>query len=209
MGRKYNAMAMKFAAVLACAAIATALPTTLQPSQNSTLLGSCQVGGSDLCSCSQLLAKHIIKSFNDCTQEAAVAACKDGACSNALFTNASWVNCHSIAPSRATDTWCNGNCNHDPPFCPSDLCQCTPGPAPPPPKGTLCFHNDGGNKCYEACSDGTKFVTKGIATPGKCDPKFNVVDSTEATYQCPDGVTNIKYCQTTILEVTVTTKGQA
>merc|ERR1711907_607160 len=44
---------------------------------NTSPNGACQVGGSDLCSCSQLIAKHIIKSFNDCPQEAAVAACKD------------------------------------------------------------------------------------------------------------------------------------
>ena len=48
----------------------------MNSAMNST--GSCEVGGSDLCSCSHLLQKKIIKSFNDCTQEAAAGACKVG-----------------------------------------------------------------------------------------------------------------------------------
>jgi hypothetical protein len=31
--------------------------------------------------------------------------------------------CHAIAPS-VTDDWCNSNCNHKPPNCPSALCRC-------------------------------------------------------------------------------------
>ena len=32
--------------------------------------------------------------------------------------------CHSISP-QATDSWCNENCHHVPPNCPSTLCKCT------------------------------------------------------------------------------------
>jgi len=41
---------------------------------------SCEVSGENLCSCSKLLHKRLITSFDDCTQEAAVAACKAGTC---------------------------------------------------------------------------------------------------------------------------------
>jgi len=41
---------------------------------------ACEVGGDDLCSCSELLHKGLIQSFDDCTQSAAVSACKSGAC---------------------------------------------------------------------------------------------------------------------------------
>lgn len=42
----------------------------------------CSVGGQGLCGCSELIEKHIIKSMNDCTQGAAVAACLSGSCSH-------------------------------------------------------------------------------------------------------------------------------
>mmetsp|Transcript_117861 Transcript_117861/g.184173 ORF Transcript_117861/g.184173 Transcript_117861/m.184173 type:complete len:199 (-) Transcript_117861:1362-1958(-) len=46
------------------------------------------------------------------------------------------VICHSIDP-RASDDWCNKNCNCKPiPNCPASWCKCedgpTPGPTPPP-----------------------------------------------------------------------------
>jgi len=45
--------------------------------------------------------------------------------------------CHSIDP-RASDAWCNQNCNYKPaPNCPASLCVCTgdptPAPTPAPP----------------------------------------------------------------------------
>eukprot|EP01062_Namystynia_karyoxenos_P030869 TRINITY_DN22968_c0_g1_i1.p1 TRINITY_DN22968_c0_g1~~TRINITY_DN22968_c0_g1_i1.p1 ORF type:complete len:417 (+),score=126.91 TRINITY_DN22968_c0_g1_i1:93-1253(+) len=40
------------------------------------------------------------------------------------------LTCHSIA-SGTSDSWCQSNCNHQPPFCPTDLCKCD-GPSPPP-----------------------------------------------------------------------------
>ena len=41
---------------------------------------SCTVGSAALCSCSELISRHLIKEFNDCTQEAAIQACSDGSC---------------------------------------------------------------------------------------------------------------------------------
>lgn len=45
--------------------------------------------------------------------------------------------CHSLSASIA-DSWCNQNCNHEPPNCPASLCDCdapapTPSPSPTPP----------------------------------------------------------------------------
>ena len=42
----------------------------------------CSMGSPSLCSCSELLAKHLIDSFDGCTQEAAMDACKSGACAH-------------------------------------------------------------------------------------------------------------------------------
>ena len=33
--------------------------------------------------------------------------------------------CHAVPGAGATDTWCDENCNHDPPNCPANLCTCT------------------------------------------------------------------------------------
>ena len=40
-------------------------------------------------------------------------------------------NCHAITPA-VSDAWCMSNCNHDPPFCPADMCACSDTPTPPP-----------------------------------------------------------------------------
>ena len=50
------------------------------PVEEVRVPASCAAGSESLCSCSELLAKHLIKSFDDCTQEAAIAACQSGAC---------------------------------------------------------------------------------------------------------------------------------
>jgi len=42
----------------------------------------CSIGGSGLCSCSELIGKHLIDSMDDCTQSAAMDACKTGKCSH-------------------------------------------------------------------------------------------------------------------------------
>lgn len=47
----------------------------------------CTVGGGGLCGCSELIQKHLIKSFDDCTQDAAVAACRSGSCAHDALSN--------------------------------------------------------------------------------------------------------------------------
>jgi hypothetical protein len=77
-----------------------------------------------------------------------------------------------------------------------------------------CLHNEdktpGHIKCYEACSlTGAKFKAKGYNETGSCPIHFNTKDTTSTETQCPDGVTNLKYCASTKLNVTLTTKGEA
>ena len=43
---------------------------------------SCSAGSAALCGCSELLAKGLIASVGDCTQEAAIAACEAGKCAH-------------------------------------------------------------------------------------------------------------------------------
>merc|ERR1711998_316947 len=65
-------------------------------------------------------------------------------------------------------------------------------------------------KCFEACNaDGKQFATKGITAAGTCPTKYNTVDTTKTVLQCPDGVTNVRYCAGTALNVTIATKGEA
>jgi len=42
----------------------------------------CSVGGQSLCSCSELLAKHLLSSMEECTQEAAMRSCRSGLCAH-------------------------------------------------------------------------------------------------------------------------------
>merc|ERR1719408_89258 len=52
---------------------------------NTTTLAQCIAGSPDLCGCSELIKLKVIKSFDDCTQEAAIAYCKKyGACPDML-----------------------------------------------------------------------------------------------------------------------------
>jgi len=73
-----------------------------------------------------------------------------------------------------------------------------------------CIHAEDlvDHKCNEACA-GAKFATKGITSPGSCPDKYNSIDKTVNVRQCPDGVTQLRYCPDTALNVTVTTKGIA
>merc|ERR1711998_277541 len=83
---------------------------------------------------------------------------------------------------------------------------------PEEPATPLCFHAEDteDHKCFEACSaDGTKFATKGITAAGTCPTKYNTVDTTKTVLQCPDGVTNVRYCAGAALNVTIATKGEA
>lgn len=76
-----------------------------------------------------------------------------------------------------------------------------------------CIHQENATaknkKCYEACSSGTKFKDKGFTSVGRCSVHYNTVDSTKTASQCPDGVTNLKYCKGQTVNVTFTTKGEA
>merc|ERR1712166_1732475 len=40
----------------------------------------CSVGSRNLCSCSELMKRHLVKSIDDCTQADAIAACRDARC---------------------------------------------------------------------------------------------------------------------------------
>jgi hypothetical protein len=65
-----------------------------------------------------------------------------------------------------------------------------------------------GKKCYQGCAD-KQFAAKGLDQKGKCGVHYNTVDSTSTQKQCPDGVTNLKYCKGSEVEVTFTSKGKA
>ena len=42
---------------------------------------------------------------------------------------------------------------------------------------------------------------------GFCPDKYSFEEKTSKTQQCPDGVTNTKYCQSTIVDVVLRTLG--
>jgi hypothetical protein len=63
------------------------------------------------------------------------------------------------------------------------------------------------HKCLEACAAQTGFAVKGVSDAGSCPSNYNTVDKTQTVTQCPDGVTNPRYC--TAINVTMTTKGEA
>eukprot|EP00656_Telonema_subtile_P010229 TRINITY_DN148_c0_g1_i2.p1 TRINITY_DN148_c0_g1~~TRINITY_DN148_c0_g1_i2.p1 ORF type:complete len:352 (+),score=113.53 TRINITY_DN148_c0_g1_i2:141-1196(+) len=85
------------------------------------------------------------------------------------------------------------------------LAMVAPAPAPAP----VCLHQEDteDHKCFEACAAST-FAMKGISGTGVCPSTYNTVDKTQVVLQCPDGVTSTRYCPTTALNVTVSTKGQ-
>merc|ERR1712159_930481 len=79
------------------------------------------------------------------------------------------------------------------------------------PAAPFCLHQEDtvDHKCFEACNaEGKTFKSKGITAAGTCPSKYSTVDSSVTQEQCPDGVTNLRYCAATKLNVTVTTKGQ-
>jgi len=81
--------------------------------------------------------------------------------------------------------------------------------APPAP---TCLHNvdEMDHKCFEACSpEGKSFKSKGLDSAGACPASYNYVEKTKSVTQCPDGVTNLRYCAATALNVTMKTKGMA
>merc|ERR1711871_1148978 len=140
------------------------------------------------------------------------------------------ASCESITSQDSCDknsacTWCKAAAVPSKCYSKEDAKKLPPGvfacdsslalmaPAPPAPKPTpLCFHEEDteDHKCFEACNaEGKKFSTKGIENTGKCPGKYNTVDTTKTVLQCPDGVTNVRYCAATALNVTIATKGEA
>merc|ERR1719272_2351551 len=73
----------------------------------------------------------------------------------------------------------------------------------------FCMHQEDtvDHKCFEACAP-TKFAMKGIHGASHCPSGYNTVDKTQVILQCPDGVTSLRYCPDTALNVTVETKGE-
>merc|ERR1712166_281775 len=78
-----------------------------------------------------------------------------------------------------------------------------------PPAPLFCMHQEDtvDHKCFEACAP-TKFAMKGIHGASLCPSKYNTVDKTQVILQCPDGLTSLRYCPDTALNVTVKTKGE-
>merc|ERR1711988_260029 len=75
-----------------------------------------------------------------------------------------------------------------------------------------CLHQEDteDHKCFEACSpEGKKFAVKGLSVAGSCPSKYNVVDKTSIVDQCPDGVTSLRYCAGSDLNVTMKRKGES
>jgi len=100
-------------------------------------------------------------------------------------------------------------------LCPPALWEAGPngtyGCGLPKPAAPLCFHGEDkeDHKCFEACNaEGKKFATKGIEATGNCPANYNTVDTTKTVLQCPDGVTNVRYCAASALNVTIATKGE-
>jgi len=73
----------------------------------------------------------------------------------------------------------------------------------------FCLHevDTEDHKCIEACA-ATKFAQVGVNQSGKCPAEFGTVDSQKIVLQCPDGVTNLRYCPDATMNVTVTMKGE-
>jgi len=70
-----------------------------------------------------------------------------------------------------------------------------------------CLHQEDlvDHKCYEACAN-SRFNITGVTGTGKCPIKYDTVDKTAIVTQCPDGMTNPRYCSP--INVTVNTKGE-
>jgi len=90
-------------------------------------------------------------------------------------------------------------------------CDCSQPALLEAPSSSHCIHAEsvnGTKKCYEACAE-SDFKSKGLTEAGACPIHYNTVDTTQVVAQCPDGVTNIKYCAKTALNVTMKSKGEA
>jgi len=74
---------------------------------------------------------------------------------------------------------------------------------------TQCYHQEDPDihKCFEACAE-AQFVVKGIEKHGSCSAIYDTIDKQTVIVQCPDGITNVRYCDTTKINVTVTRRGE-
>merc|ERR1712216_607189 len=77
------------------------------------------------------------------------------------------------------------------------------------PPAPYCLHaEDAANhKCTQSCA-ATEFAIKGESETGACPKKYNTVDRTVTAQQCPDGVTQLRYCPGKAVTVTTLTKGE-
>ena len=73
-----------------------------------------------------------------------------------------------------------------------------------------CLHTEDAadHKCYEGCASST-FKNKGVHTPGPCPGSYGVVEKDQVVEQCEDGVTNLRYCPGSRVNVTLKVKGEA
>lgn len=76
------------------------------------------------------------------------------------------------------------------------------------PAAMYCLHHidTEDNKCLDACAN-EKFEMVGVDQKGKCPSNFDVQERSDKLKQCPDGVTHLKYCKGSEVEVTVSTHG--
>merc|ERR1711934_43126 len=82
---------------------------------------------------------------------------------------------------------------------------CGSGPVVP-----TCLHHVDlqDHKCFEACNlEGKTFASRGLDNAGTCPDKYDFVEKTKIVTQCPDGVSNLRYCKGNALNVTIKTKG--
>merc|ERR1711881_476022 len=134
---------------------------------------------------------------------------KDSDCPSSYCQNGV---CHACGDKCClTDKDCPGSyCANDPTKMPPYTCHGAAKVAEVAPATPFCLHEEDtvDHKCFEACAAST-FKTKGITMAGRCPAKYTTDDSSVSQEQCPDGVTNLRYCQATKVNVTVTTKGMS
>lgn len=162
----------------------------------------CGTGFSGTTSCHKAEAEAQVfplKGVAHCTKD---SQCPSSYCQNGV--------CHACGDQCClTDKDCPGSyCANDPTKMPPYTChgavEATLAAAP------VCFHEEDvtDHKCFEACA-ASQFHSKGIETAGVCPSKYTTIDKTVVEEQCPDGVTNLRYCQSTALNVTIKTKGES
>merc|ERR1712216_53964 len=111
-----------FCLTLFCSLPAQAIPVNQQ----------CTVGSDALCSCSELISKGIIKNFDQCTQDAAIKACKDGQCSHlrlvpgtqAVANDAGSLNATFVKPASSVACKNGGTCSVKTTKCRCSGCAC-------------------------------------------------------------------------------------